>query len=70
MENMQLQENREIPQASMVLYYANPEDTLWEIAKRFHSTVDEIQKINTLAEGETIARRQLFIPRYVPARNV
>ena len=70
MENMQLQENREIPQASMVIYYAKPEDTLWEIAKRFHSTVDEIQKINTLAEGETIARRQLFIPRYVPARNV
>ncbi len=70
MENMQILENRNIPQASIVIYYAKQEDTLWEIAKRFHSTVEEIQKINTLVEGETIARRQLFIPRYVPARNV
>lgn len=69
MENMQVEETREVLPTSMVIYYAKPEDTLWEIAKRFHSTVEEIQKMNTLAEGETIARRQLFIPRYVAMKR-
>jgi len=69
MENMQIEETREAQPASMVIYYAKPEDTLWEIAKRFHSTVEEIQKMNTLVEGEEIARKQLFIPRYVAMKR-
>ena len=37
----------------IVCYLVQPGDTLWDIAKRFYTTVEEIQKINDL-KGETI----------------
>ena len=64
-EDMQVEENRDVAPASMVIYYTKKEDTLWEIAKRFRSTVEEIRKMNQLEEGEQMNCRQLYIPRYV-----
>jgi len=69
LEDIQIAETRALPSASMTIYYAKPGDTLWEIAKRFHSTVEEIQKINALTQEEEIARKQLYIPRYVAMRS-
>ena len=49
---------------SIVIYYTKPGDTLWNIAKRFGSTVEEIVKINNIEnENKIIVGEQLFIPR-------
>lgn len=49
---------------SIIIYYAKVEDTLWNIAKRFGSTVDEIVKVNSIENPDLIMPgEQLFIPR-------
>lgn len=52
-------------QCSMVIYFVKPNDTLWKIAKRFGSTVDDIARVNDIADADNIQiGQQLFIPRY------
>lgn len=59
------EENRNICQYSMVIYFAKSGDTLWNIAKRFGSTVESISKINGIEDIDNLQiGRQLFIPRY------
>ena len=54
--------NREI--FSIVIYYTKEGDTLWNIAKKFGSTVDEIVKVNNIENPDVIMPgEQLFIPR-------
>lgn len=54
--------NREI--YSIVIYYTKPGDTLWNIAKKFGSTIDEIVKVNNIENPDVIMPgEQLFIPR-------
>lgn len=49
---------------SIVIYYTKNGDTLWNIAKRFGSTTDEIMKVNNMEDGNLISvGTQLFIPR-------
>ena len=49
---------------SIVIYYAKEGDTLWKIAKRFGSTIDEIVKVNSIENPDLIMPgEQLFIPR-------
>ena len=49
---------------SIIIYYTKPGDTLWNIAKRFKSTVEEIAKINEIENPDIIMQgEQLFIPR-------
>ena len=49
---------------SIVIYYTKVGDTLWKIAKRFGSTVDEIVKVNSIENPDVIMPgEQLFIPR-------
>lgn len=49
---------------SIVIYYTKEGDTLWNIAKRFGSTVAEIVKINEIENSDVIMPgEQLFIPR-------
>ena len=51
--------------AAMVIYFVKPNDTLWKIAKRFGSTVDDIARVNDIADADNIQiGQQLFIPRY------
>ncbi len=55
----------EVPEkkASIIIYVVQPEDTLWSIAKKYLTTVDEIMNINELAEGEEVKPSQkLIIP--------
>lgn len=57
-------ENKSRHTYSIVIYYTRPGDTLWNIAKRFGSTVDEIVKINNIEnENKIMPGDQLFIPR-------
>ena len=49
---------------SFCIYYAKKKDSLWDIAKKFRSTVNEIIKMNNLNEEEEIIEgQQLFITR-------
>ncbi len=50
---------------SMVIYYVKPGDTLWKIAKKMGSTVDEITKINEILDPNNLQiGEQLFIPKF------
>ena len=49
---------------SMVIYFVKPGDTLWKIAKKYRSTVDDIARINNIENPDRIdVGMQLFIPR-------
>ena len=57
-------ENRDQERCSIVIYYTKPGDTLWNIAKRFGSTMANIARVNKLENLDTlIPGEQLFIPR-------
>lgn len=58
-------ENRNINSYSMIIYFVKPGDTLWKIAKRFGSTVEEIARVNGIELIDKLnVAQQLFIPRY------
>lgn len=49
---------------SMVIYFVKPGDTLWNIAKKYRSTVDDIARINNIENPNKIMPgMQLFIPK-------
>lgn len=50
---------------SMVIYFVKPGDTLWKIAKKFGSTIDDIARVNGIQNVDLLqVGRQLYIPRY------
>ena len=58
-------ENRHISTYSMIIYFVKPGDTLWKIAKKFGSTVEEIARVNGIELVDKLnIGQQLFIPRY------
>lgn len=64
-DNIDIEEKKECNQYSMVIYFVKPKDTLWEIAKKFDSTIEEIAKANEIEDvDKIIPGMQLFIPRY------
>lgn len=63
-ENITEEEGKTKETYSIVIYYTKTGDTLWNIAKRFGSTVDEIAKVNNIDKTENVMQgQQLFIPR-------
>ena len=57
-------ENRNREKYSIVIYYTRKGDTLWKIAKRFGSTMDDIIRVNKIENPDVILPgQQLFIPR-------
>ena len=51
---------------SMVIYFVKPGDTLWKIAKKFKSTVEDIASINEIDDASKIrVGQQLYIPKFV-----
>ncbi len=64
-DEINAEEERKRNNYSMVIYFVKPEDTLWNIAKKFGSTVDNIVKINKIENPDLIMpEQQLYIPRY------
>ena len=64
-QNIQSGENRTSNPYSLTIYFAKPGDSLWKIAKKFRSTVDNIAKVNGIEDVDKIeVGQQLFIPRY------
>ncbi len=69
--DMQVEENKDNEVYSIIIYFVKPGDTLWKIAKRFRSTVDNIARINGIEDENKISvGQQLFIPKYVANRNI
>lgn len=51
---------------SMVIYFVKPEDTLWNIAKKFKSKVEDITRLNNLeTDNKIVAGNQLYIPKLI-----
>lgn len=49
---------------SMVIYFVKPGDTLWKIAKKYRSTVEDIARVNNIENSDCIdVGMQLFIPK-------
>lgn len=56
---------------SIIIYFVKKGDTLWNIAKRYRSTVDGIKQINKIDDEENLEiGRALFIPRYISRLKV
>ncbi len=52
-------------QNSLVIYFVKEGDTLWKIAKKFKSTIEDIAQMNNIENTEKInVGDQLFIPKY------
>ena len=63
----EIQENgtREEQDYSIIIYIVKSGDTLWNIAKKFGSTVDGIAKINKIEDNDKIYPGQkLYIPKF------
>ena len=59
-----IEQNRR--QNSLIIYYVKEGDTLWKIAKKFKTTIDEIVEVNGIEnENKLEIGEQLFIPRHV-----
>lgn len=62
-EDITIEENRTVEKYSLIIYFVKPGDTLWNIAKRFKSTINDIVKINQIEDENKIdIGKQLFIP--------
>lgn len=48
---------------SIVIYYVKPNDTLWNIAKNFKTTVEDIKAINELTDDVIYPNQQLIIQK-------
>ena len=60
------EEKRNSCQYSMVIYFAKPGDTLWKIAKKFGSTVDDIVRVNGMERPDKInVGEKIYIPKFV-----
>lgn len=65
-QKINLKESRDIKIYSVIIYFVKPGDTLWNIAKKFRSTVDAIAKLNNIEDVNNLKiGQQLFIPKYV-----
>ena len=67
--NISVEEEDEQEDYSVVIYVVKSGDTLWEIAKRFGSTVDDIARVNGMERPDRInIGEKIYIPKYVLKR--
>ncbi|MFZ5986431.1 MAG: DUF3794 and LysM peptidoglycan-binding domain-containing protein [Bacillota bacterium] len=51
---------------SITIYFSQPGDNLWKVAKKYYTTVDHIRKANNFDEDEKIeVGQQIIIPRKI-----
>ena len=52
--------------SSITIYVVQPKDTLWKIAKRYYTTIEDIVKVNEIQDPDKIAiGMKLVIPRKI-----
>ncbi|MDQ2086045.1 DUF3794 domain-containing protein [Herbivorax sp. ANBcel31] len=49
--------------ASLTIYFSQPGDNLWKVAKKYLTTVEDVKKFNKIDEEELGVGRQIIIPR-------
>ena len=65
-DNLEEKELEEDNEYSIIVYFVKDGDTLWKIAKKYRSTVENIKKVNNIEDEDKLSiNQQLFIPRYV-----
>ena len=65
-DQIELKEQRNKEIYSIIIYFVKEGDSLWNIAKRFRSTVEDIARVNNIEdENKIYPGQQLFVPRYV-----
>ena len=63
---IELEDEENDDQYSMIIYFVKEGDSLWKIAKRFKSTIKEISNINEIDDEKKIcAGEKLYIPRAI-----
>ena len=69
-EELNVEEDTNTNNYSMTIYFVKQGDTLWKIAKKFKSTVEDIAEVNEIEDVNKISiGEQLFIPKYM-ARKI
>ena len=63
-DSVEEKDNNTSTRYNMVIYYTKQNDDLWQIAKKFRSTKEAIQKENNLENATLQPGTQLFITRY------
>lgn len=64
--NITTEEEDDMEDYSVVIYVVKAGDTLWKIAKRFGSTVDDIVRVNGIERPDRInIGEKIYIPKYV-----
>lgn len=70
-DNIEELEDGETNPYSMVIYFVKPGDTLWKIAKKYRSTIDDIARINNIENpNKILPGMQLFIPKCSISRTM
>ena len=65
-EDLEEKELEDKEEYSIIVYFVKAGDTLWNIAKKYRSTVENIKQINNIEDEDKLEiNQQLFIPRYV-----
>ncbi len=65
-DNIEVMNNNDLEDYSLIIYIVKPGDTLWKIAKNLRSTVEDIVKANVIEnENKIKPGEKLYIPRYV-----
>lgn len=60
------EEKKNTDYPSITIYFSQPGDTVWKIAKKYSTTVDDIRKINDIStDQEIVPGMQVIIPRKV-----
>ncbi len=50
------------PNSAMIIYYAEKGESVWDIARKFNSSPDEISEINSIESKEVNCNKALLIP--------
>ncbi len=64
LSGLEIDETRKINknnQSGITIYYADEKEDLWDIAKRYNTTVDEILSLNGLDENSVLKNRQQLL---------
>jgi nucleoid-associated protein YgaU len=57
-------EDKKSGSPSIIIYFSQPDDNLWKIAKKYYTTVDNIKKVNSLSDEDNILPgQQIIVPR-------
>ena len=68
-DDITMEEEENAEDYSVIIYVVKPGDTLWKIAKRFGSTVDDIVRVNGIERPDKLnVAEKIYIPKYVLKR--